>query len=681
MKRTLRRRSSAASTVLLAATMIVALAGMPASAAPDGGADGARWLSDYEAPPKYPDVHIEWDVPLTMSDGTVLKANVYRPADARGPIAEKTPTIVNITPYTKLFQMLIDSAIATPALYDALNRLLKLADFSAVGMGGLSDMAQNIPAGVGRIFAGVDRKLIQSGYSVAVVDARGTGFSQGVWDVLGEREQLDAAEIVDWAGSQPWSTGDVGMTGASYCAINQLHAAQKGAKALKAIFPVDAGNDLSHDIINTGGGFGVGFLVPWITFVNTTKALPDIISMLTGSFDWKWLEDRVSSPFTMADALLGYFFSATWELMPASTQNVWQSSSDRHKAWLGSGVDNVEVPTFMVGSWFDLFAYSEIKAFEQIPLSSDKKKLMMGNGYHITPLGRHGEPGTPPRLDVLQRAWFDRWLKGIDNGIDRYDPITLFQQGGGWTSVDTFPRPDAVHRRLYLSAAPSGTTSFPVAHDGSLTAEPPTESRRLTVTPGLATVCSRDSAQITAGITSVFDICAKDSRVAETSALTFTSPPVDAPTTISGPIALHLNTVHDTTDGFWTATVNDVAPDGTSTAITSGQLVSSIRMIDEGKSTRSANGDYTDPYPTLAIEDRLPVVPGQPTVLDISMRATDAILKPGHRLRIDVFASNFPRAVPSGPTLVDSELAPQHLQLDPQAPSYVNIPVGGNPRW
>ncbi len=681
MKKVLRHRSLAVAVVMLSAAMIAALTWMPATAAPDGGADGARWLSDYEAPPKYPDVHIEWDVPLTMSDGTVLKANVYRPADANGPIAEKTPTIVNITPYTKLFQMLIDSAIAMPVLYDALNRLLKLADFSAVGMSGLSDMGQNLPAGIGRIFAGVDRKLIQSGYSVAVVDVRGTGFSQGVWDVFGEREQLDAAEIVDWAGSQPWSTGDVGMTGASYCAINQLHAAQKGSKALKAIFPVDAGNDLSHDIINTGGGFGVGFLAPWIVTVNTTKVLPDLISMLTGSFDWTWFEDRVSSPFTMIDALLGYYLSATPELMPSATREVFESTGSRHKAWLGSGADKVTVPTFMVGSWFDLFAYSEVKAFEQIPLSSDKKKLMMGNGYHITPLARHGEPGTPPRLDVLQRAWFDKWLKGIDNGIDRYDPFTLFQQGGGWTGVDAFPRPDAVHRRLYLSSAPSGTTSFPVAHDGSLTAEPPADSRRLTVTPGLSTICSRDSAQITAGITSVFDICAKDSRVAETSALTFTSLPVDQPTTISGPIALHLNTVHDTTDGYWTATVNDVAPDGTSTAITSGQLVSSMRTIDEPKSTRSANGDYTDPYTTLAISDRQPVVPGQPTVLDISMRATDAILKPGHRLRVDVFASNFPRAVPFGPTLVDSKLAPQHLQLDPEAPSYVNIPVGGNPRW
>ncbi|WP_174555386.1 hypothetical protein [Nocardia salmonicida] len=102
MKRVLRHRSLAVAVVMLCAAMLAALAWMPAAAARDGGADGARWLSNYEAPPKYPDVHIEWDVPLTMSDGTVLKANVYRPADARGPIAEKTPTIVNIAPHTKV---------------------------------------------------------------------------------------------------------------------------------------------------------------------------------------------------------------------------------------------------------------------------------------------------------------------------------------------------------------------------------------------------------------------------------------------------------------------------------------------------------------------------------------------------------------------------------------------------
>ncbi|MFF2554580.1 CocE/NonD family hydrolase [Nocardia sp. NPDC058058] len=671
------RRLMRGAGVLLPAVIVAGMLSVPpAVAEPDGGAAGARWLADYESAPKYPAVHIDWDVPITMSDGTVLKANVYRPADANGPITEQLPTIVNVTPYTKLLSNIADSAISMPVLYDVLTKLATMIDLSAFGFKGLSDLIQTAPAGMGRIFAGVDRKLIQSGYTMVVVDARGTGFSQGVWDVFGPREQQDTAEIADWAGAQPWSTGKVGMTGVSYCGINQLHAAQQGSKSLAAIFPVDPGNDILHDIANTGGEFGVGFLAPWLLAVNMAKLIPDLESIFTGQFDWKWFNDRVSSPLTMIDTLIGYLFSLKPDMIPESTRSLMTADNARYKAWLG-GVDNVKVPTFLVGSWYDLFAYSEVKAFNNIQLPSSQKKLIMGDGYHATPLGRNGQPGTPPRLDVLQRAWFDKWLKGIDNGIDDYDPYTLYQQGGGWTGVDQFPRPEADYRRLYLSGAPSGTTAL-VAHDGSLTANVPSDTQTLTVAPGLATICSRDSAQITAGATAVLDICAYDSRIAEVSALTFTSAPVAGPTVVSGPIAVHLNTVHDTNDGFWVVSINDVAPDGRSTAISSGQLVSSLRKIDDAHSTRSANGDYIDPYPTLTLADRQPTVPGQATTLDIGARATDAVLQPGHRLRVDIYAANFPRSVPMGTTLADSQLAPQHLQLDPNAPSWVNIPLGPN---
>ncbi|MGX1777353.1 CocE/NonD family hydrolase [Nocardia brasiliensis] len=679
--RGLRRLLRGVVVALLPAVVIAgSVLAPPVTAAPDGGAAGMRWLADYESAPKYPLVNIEWDVPITMSDGTVLKANVYRPADASGrPIAEQTPTIVNVTPYTKLMQNIVDSAIAMPVLYDVLTRLAQMIDLSAFGFATLSDMIQTAPAGMGRIFAGVDRKLIQSGYSMAVVDARGTGFSQGEWDVFGEREQQDAADIADWAGAQPWSTGKVGMTGVSYCAINQLHAAQQGSKSLAAIFPVQPGNDLLHDIADTGGAFGLGFLVPFLTAVNAAKFVPDLKSILTNNFDWKWFTDRLDSPIVMGDLLVNYLFNPNRDQVSPPVKNFLDPSSSRHRAWEG-GVDNVKVPTFLVGSWFDLFSYSEVKAFNNIPLPSEQKKLIMGNGYHGTPLGRVGEPGKPPRLDVLQRAWFDKWLKGIDNGIDQYDPYTLYQQGNGWTSVDQFPRPDSDYRRLYLSGAPSGNT-LPVAHDGSLTTDVPPEVQRLTVAPGLAVVCSRDAAQITAGAFATLELCGSDSRVAEVSALTFTSAPVAEATTVSGPIAVHLNTVHDTTDGQWMVLLTDVAPDGRSTAISSGQLVSSFRKIDDAKSARSANGDYTDPYPLISLGDRMPTVPGEPTTLDISLLATDAMLQPGHRLRVDVFASNFPRSMPMGVTLAESQLAPQHIQLDPNAPSWVNVPLGGRPGW
>ncbi len=188
-------------------------------------------------------------------------------------------------------------------------------------------------------------------------------------------------------------------------------------------------------------------------------------------------------------------------------------------------------------------------------------------------------------------------------------------------------------------------------------------------------------AQESAGVTSIIDGCSKDARIQELNALTFTSAPVAEPTSISGPIAVRLNTVHDATDGYWNVTVNDVGPDGYSTVLSSGQLVSSLRAIDDARSTRSANGDYTDPVPDLSLDSRQPLVPGEPTAVDISVPGIEAVLQPGHRLRVDVYAGNFPRGLAPMPLVVDSELRPQHLLLDPNQPSFVNIPVRGNPGW
>jgi predicted acyl esterase len=110
--------------------------------------------------------------------------------------------------------------------------------------------------------------------------------------------------------------------------------------------------------------------------------------------------------------------------------------------------------------------------------------------------------------------------------------------------------------------------------------------------------------------------------------------------------------------------------------LTSGQLTASLREIDEGKSKRSATSDLTDPYNPLTLEARRPTVPGQPTTMDVGLTPTDAVLQPGHRLRVDVFAANFPRGMMIPALLIESQLRPQHLVLDPSSPSFVNVPLG-----
>ncbi|MEV0297989.1 CocE/NonD family hydrolase [Nocardia sp. NPDC050710] len=683
MKYALRATVAAVATAVLVPFLTTGASAVPAPTGPDGGAAGAAWAATQDAGQQYPNVYIEWDVPITMSDGTVLKGNVYRPADASGrPIDAPTPTVVNLTPYTKLVSNLADHAQSIPVLSDALLELFRQIDFSGTALSGVTDLTKAFGGGELRNFT-VDRQLIKSGYSQVVVDVRGTGFSQGEWDMLRGREQQDTVEVIDWASRQPWSNGRIGMNGISYSGINQVQAAAKQPPALKAIFPVVPGSDLVNDVLAPGGGFGFNFIPLWLTAINTLKWVPDAQSIVNGRFDWQWLQDRAASPLTFMDVFLNAYTATRFQdADPRLTELLTDSSRSRQEYI--SDPSKITVPTFVVGGWHDLFTYSESKIYNKIPLPAGQKQLLMGNTYHVNSGNEYGKPGLPPRLDVLQRAWFDKWLKGIDNGVDGYGPVTLRQQGGGWVTANGFGdsatgADAATHRRMYLSAAHSGTANS--VYDGSLTGAANADNARLTVAPGLTTLCSNDAAQGSAGGLSIIDGCAKDSRVAELNGLTFTSAPVTAATAISGPIAVRLNTVQDAEDGYWTVTVNDVAPDGQSTVLTSGQLMASLRQVDDANSTRSANGDYTDPRPFTSLDRRQPTVPGEATTLDITLSATEAVLQPGHRLRVDVFAGNFPKGLPVLPMLVDTGLKPQHVQLDPNRPSFVNVPVRGNPGW
>ncbi len=645
----------------------------------DGGTHTAQWTAAVDGPQPYHGIAPDLAVPITMSDGKVLKADIIHPA-RDGRVADgRRPVILQMQGYGKL-PILIGQAVL--AASDGLGIKKPLEDWIAsinlpgVGIDGLFDMTRQLDGGALEA-AAQDWALTEAGYTLVQVDMRGTGTSEGSWQVFGDREKQDTAEVIDWITRQPWSDGNVGTMGISFTAISALEATDRRPPGLKAVFAYEGSADIFNDIAGPGGAVGVGFLVPWLIGVNALKMIPDVTALAVGKFDpaqqLQWLKDRIADPLTLVDMVAnGYTALTPDQLTPRTRQLVDPNSPFRQG--LKAKVENIQVPTFMVGAWFDIFGTSPTDTFNAIPLPAEQKKLIMGDGYHIgSGIAGFGHPGMPPRLDVLQRAWFDHWLRGVDNGIEEYAPIVVKQQGGGWTDLSEFPRTEATYRRVYLNDVPSGTAASSV-FDGGL-AESPRQAapRDLTVAPGLLSLCGRDVARITAGATALLDVCGNDSRVWEHDGLSFTSSPVTEATTISGPINVHLNVVHDAADGYWVTTVNDVAPDGTSREIATGQLVSSLRQVDDAASKTSANGDYTEPRYLLDLDKRQPTVPGVPVTLDIAATPIDAVLQPGHRLRVDVYASNFPKGLPPAPFLIDSGLRPEHLRLDPNEPSWVNI--------
>lgn len=644
----------------------------------DGGALASAWTAAVDGPQPYHGIAPDLAVPITMSDGTVLKADIIHPAQDGRMAGGQRPVILQMQGYGKV-AMLVGQAVLYAAdglgIKQPLENWVGSLNLPGVGLDGLFDLTRQIDSGAVEA-ALQDWALADAGYTLVQVDLRGTGTSGGAWQVFGDREKQDIAEVIDWITRQPWSDGNVGTMGISFTAITALEATDRRPPGLKAVFAYEGSADIFNDIAGSGGAVGVGFLVPWLIGVNALKMIPDVTSILVGKFDaaqqLQWLKDRIANPLTLVDMVVNGYTALTPDQLTANTRQLVDPNSYFRRG-LKTDVSRIQVPTFMVGAWFDIFGSTPTDTFNSIPLSTDQKKLIMGDGYHVgSGVAGFGHPGMPPRLDVLQRAWFDHWLRGIDNGIEKYSPLVVKQQGGNWTDAPEFPRTEATYRRMYLDDIPSGTANS--KYDGGLSAVARQgDPRDLWVAPGLLSLCGRDVARISAGITSIIEACGNDSRVWENDGLSFTSNPVAVATTVSGPINAHLNVVHDATDGYWVATVNDVAPDGSSREISTGQLVSSMRQIDEANSKTSANGDYTAPSYYLDLDRRERTEPGVPVTLDIALTPIEAVLQPGHRLRIDVYASNFPKGLPPLIFLADSGLKPQRLRLDPATPSWVNI--------
>lgn len=603
-----------------------------------------------------------------MSDGAVLRAIVVSPADSSGrAVDSRFPVVLNITPYNSVLLDSVDAVLAAPVIGRALRSASRAVDFTGTPFDGISEITRVIAGGAADLLT-VNRLLVRSGYVQVIVDARGTGSSSGVWDTLGPREQLDTLEILEWIRQSSWCDGRVGMAGISYSAINSLQAASAGSAGPDAVFAVEGSEDIVREIFATGGAPSL-FIPLWLTAVNTLKWVPTPRLLARGGR--AWLADRLRSPATNISNLVNGFLTG-------SDPRIYDDPSFDT---IDPRIEDISVPTFLYGCWHDIFGGAAPDMYNRLTVERGRKQLLVGDGYHGNPGIGFGEPGFPPRLDVLERAWFDKWLRGIDNGIDRYGPVTLRQQGGGWEAHGRFPAPAAVPRRLYLSADSSGTASHS-RHDGSLHFEAPTDTARLTVKPGFRTVVSRDTTQVLAGVPAVLGGgFTYDNRFAEGDALTFTTPPVVDTVVYSGPANVHLRTVSRAREAMWAVMLCDVAPDGTPTVLTNGALLASRRAIDDDASTLTDDGDYLVAHHPLTRESLLPVVPGDSIVLDIELLSTEAVLHPGHRLRLDIFAADAPRFVPILPDRLRTRWRAQDVAIDPENPSFITLPLLGEPGW
>jgi putative CocE/NonD family hydrolase len=541
------------------------------------------------------------------------------------------------------------------------------------------------------------------GYAEIVVDVRGTGSSTGYWDSFGQDEQKDGVTIVNWAAHRPFSNGKIGLAGVSYSAINQfltveqLQAAQPNNNPVKAIFPIVPMSDPYRDVVFSGGNTDTGFIPLWLGLVNGLNAIPADDAQAQPAIALNAESQHLMDIAQFAVPAVGDAFLGSYEhMLPAQAQTFPDQAYDgpyyRDVAPLNH-IENVHVPTFIVGGEYDIFQRGEPLLYRGLDLPSSQKKILYGPWYHGSPTANlTADDGTSPVTDQqghlipstnnLSLAWFDHWLKGFDNGIQKFPTVETYQLGrNAWSADSSFPAKGTEYTPWYLDGAASGSGAQALL-DGSLTqAAGASGSTQIPWQP-LTGACSRSTTQWTAGIVKTLPQCETDNSIAEQSGASFTSAKFPSDYTVSGPLMADLWVSSTRADTELTATLTDVRPDGTSDRVTAGSLIASMGQT----STKHCGAKVIDcslyidgipvvpwhPY-TYDSQQAQPPLSSQPTELKIEIFPTSLVLQKDHRLRLSITTGDLPHQGPNLSTLTNSLGGVDTIYFGGSTPSSVYI--------
>jgi putative CocE/NonD family hydrolase len=524
---------------------------------------------------------IEKNVMVPMRDGVKLATDVYRPVEA-APL----PVLLARTPYDK----------------------------------------EHIVAGVDTFSV---LRAVQAGYVIVAQDVRGRYASEGKFTPHAQETQ-DGFDAIAWAAAQPWSNGVVGMFGGSYLAQSQWLPASDQPPALQAIAPSVSPSD-AHEGCMYQGGAKVLHDLMWVV----GAIVPAEIERRIARGD-KVLESDIPLD---AEGALTELPLATHPLIReyASFYLDWLSHPVAGDFWLPSspsaGYDKISVPALNISGWYDIFLqstfqnYMSMKQRGSTEVARRNQRVIIGPWTHgnfsgTFPEREFGWGGSAAAIDLpgIHLRWFERWLKDVDNGIDQEPPVMLFVMGiDEWRSEADWPLPDTQYRPYYLH---SGGQANTLHGDGALSEGPPgDEPPDVYLYNPLRPVPTVGGQVILPGGNAMGP---RDQREVELrdDVLVYTTPVLDRPVEVTGPIELRLFVASSARDTDFTGKLVDVYPDGRVMILTEGILRARYR------------NSFTEPE---LLE------PGTVYELMLNLWATANVFLPGHRIRLEVSSSNFPR--------------------------------------
>jgi predicted acyl esterase len=515
----------------------------------------------------------EQEVRIPVRDGSWLAATLYLPDEAAGP----QPCLVEALPYRK------------------------------------DDLTSSYAAGY--------RSLCERhGYAVARIDVRGTGSSPGdALDEYQEAEQRDLPDAFTWLAAQDWCDGQIGMWGTSYSGFNSLQIAAERPPELKAICAIFATDDRWTDDVHwRGGALRLVDLVDYDHYMTAMCVLPPVPAVWGDDWREEWQRRlEVNEPWVL-----------TW-LRENRHGPYWDHGSVR----LGgttSGYERIGCPVMIVAGWADGYRNNSFRTVAELARHGVPHRWLAGPWAHADP--STAMPGPRIDFDAELAAWFDHWLRGTGEHVDRLDvfvrastrpEIDLDLHEGRWVTLPSVP---------------------PVTHAALDLAAPVT----LTVAPDVGTAAWIDCAgHLPWGLSG-------DQRLDDERSLTWEVEPPPSP--VVGHPVFRARLWATEPAASISVKLCDVFPDGTSALVTRGSLDLAYRASVHGPPS--------------------PLVPGHEVEVEVVLDACAYEWTPGNTLRVSVAGADWPNTVaPPAPVSITVRTASLTLPfLDGEFPEPVFDP-------
>ncbi len=593
------------------------------------------------------EVSLQPNVMVSMRDGTKLATDVYLPATEGQPVAGKFPVILVRTPYNK-----------------------------------------NGEKGNAEYFA-------KRGYAFVAQDTRGRYGSEGVWKFL-QDDTRDGKECVDWVARQPWSNGKVGTMGTSYVGGTQHAIALSRPDALATAIPVDAACNMGRQSMRNAGAFELRFW-NWVMLNSAKGSLasrdPETQKVLQEMCDnrRKYLVQlplrKGTTPLKLAPDYEDWLIEA---MKHGTNDDFWRACNildypDRYK----------DIPLYLVGGWYDSWAGNTTANFMALT------KQIKGPVYLIMGPWIHGQQGKSAHGQVSfgkeaaiadplgwRLEWFDKWLKNskdskvgreapfakkvrlfvMGTGDDRKDADGHENHGGYWRDEDEWPLARAKLTPYYFGRAGALTTTEPQNDRASTTYvfDPknpvPTIGGNISSNDGILLQGAWDQK----GGPHVWNFTDPMPLSARNDVVVFQTAPLAEDTEVTGEIAVKLWASSLSVDTDFTAKLVDVhppspdAPGGFDMNITDGIVRARSRET---------------------LDQEVFMEPGNVYPFTIKLYPTSNVFKKGHRIRVDISSSNFPRFdvnPNTGEPLNDNrrwQNAVNTIHHDRPHPSHILLPV------